>query len=288
MNEAQKKIAGVMGWPVSHSLSPRLHGYWIKKYALHADYLAWPVKPEELQDKLRALGEEYGKQGQIFRGTNLTIPLKEKALEVVDILDPSAKRIGAVNTVVVGEDGKLIGRNTDAIGFTESLKEHIDTRLLQGGTAVILGAGGAARAVATALADMKFSKIRILNRSIDRAETLARHIGAEAEASPWVDRNNALEDADLLVNCTSLGMTGQPPLEMSLIGLKKTAVVSDIVYVPLETELLKKARLHGNIAVDGLGMLLYQAKAGFEAWFGVTPEVDADLRRHVLEGIKTK
>ncbi|MCF8466832.1 MAG: shikimate dehydrogenase [Sneathiella sp.] len=288
MSGRQKKIAGVMGWPVSHSLSPRLHGYWIRKYGLNADYLAWPVKPEELRDKLHALAEECSSQGQIFRGANLTIPLKEKALEIVDILDPSAKRIGAVNTLVVSEDGKLIGRNTDATGFTDSLKEHIDTSRLQGGTAVILGAGGAARAVATALVDMKLPRIRILNRSIDRAKTLAGHIGAEAETLPWEERNNVLEDADLLVNCTSLGMTGQPPLEISLIGLKKTAVVSDIVYVPLETELLKKARARGNIAVDGLGMLLHQAKAGFEAWFGVTPGVDADLRKDVLEGIKAK
>ncbi|MCC3303961.1 shikimate dehydrogenase [Sneathiella sp. HT1-7] len=286
MMDDKKKIAGVMGWPISHSLSPRLHGYWIEKYGLNADYRAWPVKPEDLRETFSQLKEDCAAEGGIFRGTNLTIPLKETAFEVVDILDPSAKRIGAVNTVVVGEDGALTGRNTDGVGFTDSLGEEMDVTTLSGGTALILGAGGASRAIAVALSDLGLEKIIICNRSEARAEILAGHIGDIARAGPWDRRSSLLEGADILVNCTSLGMTGQPPLEISLGGLKKTAVVSDIVYVPLETDLLKRTRRQGNIGVDGLGMLLHQAKAGFEAWFGVTPEVDNGLRRHVLDGLK--
>lgn len=286
MTDTPKKIAGVMGWPISHSLSPRLHGYWIRKYGLKADYRAWPVNPEELAEKLASLKVDCAAEGGVFRGTNLTIPLKEAALDLVDSLDPSATRIGAVNTVVVGEDGGLSGRNTDAIGFADSLAEHMDIASLKGGTAVLLGAGGAARAVAVALSDLGLAKIVICNRSLPRAETLAGHIGAMASAAPWEDRETRLADADLLVNTTSLGMTGQPPLALSLDRLKKSAIVTDIVYVPLETGLLEAARSRGNVAIDGLGMLLHQAKAGFAAWFGVTPEVDAELRRHVLDGLK--
>ncbi|MDF2368759.1 shikimate dehydrogenase [Sneathiella sp.] len=288
MTDEKRKIAGVMGWPISHSLSPRLHGYWIEKYGLNADYRAWPVKPEDLRATFAQLKDDCAAESGVFRGTNLTIPLKETAFEVVDILDPSAKRIGAVNTTVVGEDGRLTGWNTDGIGFTDSLAEKIDVSTLSGGTALILGAGGASRAVAVALSDLGVAKIIICNRSGARAETLAAHIGDIARVGPWDRRSSLLEGSDILVNCTSLGMTGQPPLEISLGGLKKTAIVSDIVYVPLETDLLKRARRQGNIAVDGLGMLLHQAKAGFEAWFGVTPEVDEDLRRHVLDGLKGK
>ncbi|MAZ03449.1 MAG: shikimate dehydrogenase [Sneathiella sp.] len=286
MSEDMKKIAGVMGWPISHSLSPRLHGYWIEKYGLNAEYRAWPVKPEELAQKLTALKSDCAAEGAVFRGTNLTIPLKETAFDVVDTLDPSATRIGAVNTVVLDEKGGLTGRNTDGIGFTDSLAEETDVTALSGGTALILGAGGASRAIAVALADLGLSDIIICNRSAARAEALAGHIGDVARAAPWDRRSSLLEKADILVNCTSLGMTGQPPLEISLGGLKKTAIVSDIVYVPLETELLKRSRRQGNIAIDGLGMLLHQAKAGFEAWFGVKPEVDAALRTHVLDGLK--
>ena len=286
MTENTTKIAGVMGWPISHSLSPRLHGYWIEKYDLKADYRAWPVKPEDLAAAFSRLKEDCAAEGGVFRGTNLTIPLKETAFEVVDLLDPSAERIGAVNTVVVGEDGRLTGRNTDGIGFTDSLAEKIDVTTLSGGTALILGAGGASRAIAVALSDLGLKKIIICNRSEARAEALAGHIGDRAMAAPWDRRSSLLEGADILVNCTSLGMTGQPPLDISLGGLKKTAIVSDIVYVPLETDLLKRARQRGNIAIDGLGMLLHQAKAGFEAWFGVTPDVDAGLRQHVLAGLK--
>jgi len=288
MSEDLKKVANVMGWPINHSLSPRVHGYWIKKYGLNADYVARAVKPGDLEQTLRSLTAEYRKKGEVFRGTNLTIPLKETALEIVDVLEPSAVRIGAVNTVVIGDKGELIGRNTDGVGFIDSLAEHIDIGQLNGGTAVILGAGGAARAVAMALKDIDLAKIHISNRSADRGEALVAHVDDHAAYLPWDQRSDIMETADILVNTTSLGMSGQPPLEISLHKLKETAVVSDIVYVPLETELLKEARRRGNIAIDGLGMLLHQAKAGFEAWFGVTPDVDDALRRYVLEGIGQK
>ncbi len=286
MTPHKNKIAGVMGWPISHSLSPRLHGFWIDKYALAAEYRAWPVKPEDLAATLRQLAADCEAEGNLFRGANLTIPLKEKAFEIVDIIDPSAERIGAVNTIVIGSDGRLTGRNTDGIGFRDSLAEKVDLGRFKGGTAVLLGAGGAARAVAVALIDMGMAKIYLCNRSRARAEALAGHLGTRAEAADWEMRNALLADADLLVNCTSLGMTGQPPLDVSLEALKKSAVVADIVYVPLETGLLKAARSRGNIAIDGLGMLLHQAKAGFAAWFGVEPEVTEALRRHVLAGKK--
>lgn len=286
MTTQLKKTAGVMGWPISHSLSPRLHGYWISKYGLQADYMARAVKPEDLERVLRKLPDECREKGEEFRGTNLTIPLKEVALDIVDELEESAARIGAVNTVIVGDKGQLIGRNTDGIGLTDSLKDRIDTSSLKGGTGVVLGAGGAARAVAVALSDLGLDHIYICNRTRERADALAGKIGSKARVIPWQDRHQSLATADILVNTTSLGMTDQPPLDISLDDLSKTAIVTDIVYVPLETELLRHARLRGNITVDGLGMLLHQAKAGFEAWFGVKPEVDQELRDYVLEGIQ--
>ena len=280
------KMAGVMGYPISHSLSPRLHGYWISKYGLDATYQPWAVKPEELKEVFKSLRADAAKNGDLFRGTNLTIPLKEAALPLVDILESSAKIIGAVNTVVVSDDGKLIGRNTDGIGFTDSLAEHTDIKKFEGGTALVLGAGGASKAVVYAILQMGVDKIYVTNRTKERAQELCAHIGDKAEVLAWNLRTEILDTIDLLVNTTSLGMTGQPELEMSLKGLKTDAVVTDIVYVPLETALLKEARLAGNLTVDGLGMLLHQAKAGFEAWYGVKPQVDKKLRDFVLEGLK--
>ncbi|TNE33415.1 MAG: shikimate dehydrogenase [Alphaproteobacteria bacterium] len=284
----QTKIAGVCGWPISHSLSPRLHGFWIKRHNLDADYRAWPVEPKTLRTSLNRLRHECATENGIFRGTNLTIPLKEEAMGIMDILHPTAKRIGAVNTVVVQEDGQLLGRNTDAEGFTNSLAEHADITKLKGGSALLLGAGGAARALVTALQDMGLSRIQIANRTTDRAEKLAQEMGGAAEVLPWDQREAALAETDILINSTSLGMAGQPALDLSLDRLREKAIVSDIVYVPLETELLKAARLRGNIAVDGLGMLLYQARAGFTAWFGQEVAVDQALRDHVLEALQKK
>lgn len=271
-------VAGVIGWPVSHSRSPRLHGYWLERHGIDGAYVPLPVPPGRISTALRAL-PVLG-----FRGANLTVPHKQDAVAVCDELDPLARRIGAVNTIVVGEDGRLIGSNTDASGFIENLRRHSTWRS-GGAPAVVLGAGGAARAVCVALLDAGAGKVRIANRTRLRAELLADEMGAAVEAVGWDERDAALDGAMLLVNTTTLGMTGQPPLEIDLSRLSADAVVCDAVYVPLETPLLAAARTRGNQAVDGLGMLLYQAQPGFEAWFGVRPDVDAALRRFVLEDL---
>jgi shikimate dehydrogenase len=271
------KLAGVMGWPVGHSLSPRLHGYWLEHYGIDGAYVPLAVAPEHFTSALRSLAE------MGFRGVNLTIPHKQAALALCDEVAPLAQRIGAVNTLVF-EDGRLSGSNTDAFGFLENLRQGVPDWGPAAGPALVLGAGGAARAVAVALLDAGVPELRLANRTDARAEALAEELGAEVTAVAWDARAAALEGLGLLVNTTSLGMTGQPPLELELEGLPKGALVADIVYVPLETPLLARARSRGNPAVDGLGMLLHQARPGFEAWFGVAPEVTTELRAFVLAG----
>lgn len=273
------RLAGLMGWPVSHSRSPRLHGYWLDRHRIDGVYVPLPVAPGRIETALRAL-PVLG-----FRGCNLTVPHKESALAFCDELDPLARRIGAVNTIVVGEDGRLIGSNTDTYGITESLRRNSPWRSGHQ-PVVVLGAGGAARAASFALIDAGAASIRIVNRTRLRAEILAEELGAGAEAVDWDHRHEALDDASLLINTTSLGMAGQPPLEIDLSALPAAAVVCDAVYVPLETPLLAAARARGNPVVDGLGMLLYQAQPGFEAWFGIRPQVDDDLRRFILADLK--
>lgn len=270
------RIAGVVGWPVAHSRSPRLHGYWLQTYKIDGAYLPFPVQPENLEAALRALP----KLG--IAGVNLTVPHKEAALAICDRVDATADRIGAVNTVVVAENGSLAGSNTDAFGFIESLKSSSDWSF-DTGPAVVLGAGGAARAVVTALADEGVDEIRIVNRTLARAEALAAESGAAAV--DWSNAPEALAGAGLLVNTTTLGMTGAPPLELVLDALPRAAVVNDIVYAPLETGLLAAARRRGNQIVDGLGMLLHQARPGFAAWFGHEPSVTQGLRDHILEDL---
>ncbi|MEO8559523.1 MAG: shikimate dehydrogenase [Rhodospirillales bacterium] len=268
-------LAGVMGWPIGHSRSPRLHGYWLAKHNIAGAYLPLQVAGEDLAKALAAL------PALNFRGCNLTLPHKQAALKLVDRLDPLAKRIGAVNTIVVRPDGTLEGRNSDAFGFIEALKEAQPKFRIKSGKAVVIGAGGAARAVVAALLDAGCPKVVLVNRSTQRAETLARDLGGAVELLAWSDRNAALKDAALLVNTTSQGMAGQKPLDLDLGALPKSAVVVDAVYVPLLTPLLAAAQARGNPIVDGLGMLLHQARQGFAAWFGVEPQVDAALRRHV-------
>jgi shikimate dehydrogenase len=272
---AKARIAGVMGWPVGHSRSPRVHGYWLEQLGIDGAYVPLPVRPEDFADALRALP----KLG--FCGCNVTVPHKQAALALCERVDADARRIGAVNTVVVGEDGALDGRNTDAFGFSENILRNAPGWSFAKGPAVVLGAGGAARAVLAALADAGAPEIRLINRTRGRAEDLAADIGGSAEVRAWGDWS-ALEGAHLLVNTTSLGMTGQPPLEIDLSALPNAALVNDIVYAPLETGLLTAARARGNPVVDGLGMLLYQAVPGFAAWYGATPEVTDALRRFVL------
>jgi shikimate dehydrogenase len=275
----QAKLAGVMGWPVSHSRSPRLHGYWLREYGIDGAYLPLAVPPEHFPQALRML-PHLG-----FAGANVTVPHKEAALAAVDELDTEARRIGAVNTVTVRSDGSLLGRNTDAFGFIENLRAGAPGWQAADGPTVVLGAGGAARAVAVALADAGVPELRLVNRTTARAEALATAVGAPTKAAPWIDRAALLADAALLVNTTTLGMTGSPTLDLSLDHLPTDAVVSDIVYAPLETPLLAAAAKRGNLVVDGLGMLLHQARPGFEAWFGVAPAVTEDLRAFVIEDL---
>jgi len=267
--------AGVIGWPIEHSLSPRLHEFWLKKYGIEGSYVPLAVPPEKLERVLRDLP----KQG--FRGANLTIPHKEAALNIVDRIDPAAARIGAVNTVIVGADGKLEGRNTDAYGFSRNL---LAAGFKPRGAAVVLGAGGAARAVATALGEMGVTEIRIVNRTVERAEMLVKQLKIDARIFAWNNYREAFLGAGLLVNATSLGMQKEPTLDIALDGLPRDAVVTDLVYAPLTTALLAEAQKRGHKTVDGLGMLLHQARPAFEAFFGRDPEVTDELRRYVLEG----
>lgn len=275
MITGKAKLAGVMGWPVGHSRSPRLHGFWLQAHKIDGAYLPLAVEPGNLADALRALP----KMG--FQGVNLTIPHKEAALSIVDDLDEAAKRIGAVNTVVVKEDGSLFGSNTDGFGFIENIKAAQPDWNPAAGPVVILGSGGAARGVCVALLDAGAPEIILVNRTRAKAEKLAEEF--ELSVGEWSARETTIENAALLVNTTSLGMQGQDSLELSLQALPAEAVVCDIVYTPLETELLQTAARRGNPVVDGLGMLLHQARPGFTAWFGVEPEVTEELRRFVLE-----
>lgn len=274
----QRKIAGVMGWPIEHSLSPRLHGYWLKKYGIDGDYVMLPVPPDELGATLKSLPEKG------FSGVNLTVPHKEAAMGFVNDIDIMAKNIGAINTVVVLGNGRLMGRNTDIYGFSENLKAA--GFQATGGVATVFGAGGAARACVAALASMEFKEIRLVNRTRNRAEKLAADLNSDKiRVMDW-DSYYSLENTTLLVNTTSLGMKGLPPLDVALDLLPKEAWVTDIVYTPLMTPLLKNAAARGNKVVDGLGMLLHQARPAFEAFFGVDPEVTPELRAHVLAALE--
>jgi shikimate dehydrogenase len=266
------RLAGVMGWPVAHSASPCLHGFWLERYGIDGAYVPLAVSPGNLVDCLRAL-PLLG-----FAGVNLTLPHKETAIAVVDTLSASAEKIGAVNTVVIDEGGKLCGDNTDAYGFIENLKEGAPQWRAKDGPAVVIGAGGAARAVCVALADAGVEEIRIVNRTRRRAEQLVEGLGGPIFVWPWHKRNAALARASLVVNATTLGMVGQPALEIDLTALPPNAIVNDVVYTPLRTPLLGAAVARGLSVIDGLGMLLHQARPAFAAWFGVDPEVTADLR----------
>ena len=276
-SNSRKKLAGGMGWPIKHSLSPRLHGFWLRKHNINGAYLPLPIAPSNLDHALRAL-PRLG-----YCGVNLTVPHKEAALSIVDHADDVARRIGAVNTVFVSRDGSLKGTNTDGRGFIENVKTNATTWSASEGAAVVLGAGGSARAVVAGLVDSGCGKIILVNRTRRKAEKLAAHIGGSISVRSWSERHEALTSAALLVNTTTLGMKAQPPLDVDLTGLPSAAIVTDLVYAPLETQLLAEARGRGNPVVDGLGMLLYQAVPGFEGWFGIRPKVTPALRAHVLQ-----
>jgi shikimate dehydrogenase len=267
------RVAAVIGWPVAHSRSPRVHGHWLQRYAIDGAYVPLAVRPQVFTRALRALAD-LG-----FAGANVTLPHKEAALATADEVSPRARAIGAANTIVV-RGGRLLADNTDGYGFLENLRQGAPAWHPAAGPAVVLGAGGAARAVVHALLEAGVAELRLANRTRSRAETLAQSF-AGVRVFDWGDAR-VLEDAALLANSTSLGMSGQPPLEIALDRLPPAALVTDLVYSPLETALLSSARARGNATVDGLGMLLHQARPGFAAWFGREPEVDEALRRAVL------
>jgi shikimate dehydrogenase len=269
-------VAGVFGWPVNHSRSPRLHGYWLRKYGIDGTYVPFATHPSKLEQAIRAL------PALGFRGANITLPHKERALQMVDEVTPVARRIGAVNTLLVREDGSILGDNTDGYGFLAHLIACKPDWNAQAGPAVVLGAGGAARAVVVALLEAGVPELRLVNRTTRRAEELAESIGGNIKVVAWDDRVTTLKEASLLANTTNLGQAGQAPLDMPLMPLPPTALVYDIVYVPLMTRLLTDAQKRGNPIVDGIGMLLHQARPGFAAWFGREPEVTPELRKFVL------
>lgn len=278
---AKGRVAGVMGWPVGHSRSPRLHGYWLAHYGIDGAYVPMAVAPDRIGEALRALS------ALGFAGCNVTLPHKEAAFAAMDVLAPAALRIGAVNTVVVQADGQLKGDNTDGFGFMANLAEGAPAWRANDGAAVVIGAGGAARAIIVGLLDGGAPEVRLTNRTRERAEQLkadltAVGLGERITVADWVSRETALTGANLLVNTTTQGMNGQPPLDLRLDELPRGALVTDAVYTPLETPLLAAARQRGNPVVDGLGMLLHQARPGFQAWFGVDPAVTAELRAAVL------
>jgi shikimate dehydrogenase len=269
--EAPYKLAGVMGWPVAHSRSPVIHNHWIAEHGLRGAYVLLPVQPQHLESALRSL-PVLG-----FAGCNLTIPHKVDAVRLMDRLEPLAARIGAVNTVVVNADGSLTGRNTDAFGFIQSLRDAQTGWRAEDGPAVVVGAGGAARAVIAGLIDAGTPEIRLANRSGAKAHDMAQEFGQSVRAVSWDARHDALDGAALLVNTTNQGMHGEAPLDLRLDCLPVEALVADIIYVPQETPLLTVARYRGNRTVNGLGMLLNQARPAFEAWFGVMPSLSAAL-----------
>lgn len=267
----------VIGWPITHSRSPLIHNYWIKLHGIKdAVYERLAVPPEELNATLRSL-QDWG-----FVGANVTVPHKEAVFAALMRHDAGASRLKAVNTIVTTSMG-LEGRNTDGYGFIANLKDRARFWRAGDGPAVLIGAGGAARAVAASLEAEGVPEIRIVNRTRDRAVALAADLKLKsARIFEWTEMGEALSGANLLVNTTTLGMKGQKDLEIDFAPLPKTALVTDIVYTPLHTGLLKSARARGNPVADGLGMLLHQAVPGFEAWFGVRPQVTPELRALVL------
>jgi len=264
------RIAGIIGWPVAHSRSPLLHGFWLERHKIDGAYIPLAIRPEDFATAVRGL------LATGFAGANVTIPHKLAAFAICDSVDDTARRAGAVNTLVF-QDGRIAGSNTDGWGFLANLRaQGVDPAA---GPALLLGAGGGARAIAAALQDSGVT-VTIANRTHARAEELARHLPG-LRCIDWDRRSDAVADHALVVNATSLGMSNHPPLTLDLSRAPPTAAIVDIVYVPLQTELLAAAHARGLRAVEGLGMLLYQAIPGFHAWFGVQPDVDEALRRFV-------
>jgi shikimate dehydrogenase len=265
-------LAAVMGWPISQSRSPMLHNYWIAQHGLAGSYVPLAVPPERLEAALRAL------PALNFSGCNLTIPLKQDAMRIVDEVDITARKIGAISCVAVRPDGSLAGSNNDWYGFIHNILELAPDWRADAGPAVVIGAGGGARAVVYGLMARGAKEVRLCNRTAARAQQLADAFGGPVKVVPWSERHDALDGAATLVNATSQGMIGQPPLDLALDRLPTSALVNDIVYIPRETPLIVAARARGNRAVTGLGMLLHQGVPAWKLWFGIEPKVTTELR----------
>ena len=275
MSDSPFVLAGVMGWPVAHTRSPAIHNHWIAHHGLKGAYVQLPVHPDRLEAAIRglpALG---------FAGCNVTVPHKVSAMQFMDELHPAARRIAAINTIVVQPDGRLLGMNNDGAGYIQSLRDADATWRGDTGPALVLGAGGAARAIVVALLDEGVPELRLTNRTLERAQALAEAFGDRVKVVPWAERNEAMAGVSLLVNTTTQGMHGQAPLDVALDALPAAAMVSDAIYIPMETPLLAQARLRGHRTVNGLGMLLNQARPAFQSWFGVLPEITPELRAAV-------
>lgn len=269
-------LAGVIGSPIAHSKSPRLHGFWLRKYAIPGFYIPMDITQSNLAEAIRVLP----KLG--FVGVNVTIPHKETALALADLVTDRAALIGAANTLIFRKDGKVHADNTDGYGFTENLRQNAPHWDPRSGPAAVIGAGGAARAVIASLLENGVPELRISNRTRTRADALRNEFGAKVMVYEWVQAGNMLEDAVTVVNTTSLGMQGKPEFRIPLDGLSPRAVVNDLVYTPLQTGFLQRAAEIGCTTVDGLGMLLHQAAPAFERWFGIRPDIDEELRQIML------
>jgi shikimate dehydrogenase len=276
MSDTKIPLAAVIGHPIAHSKSPNVHGYWLRKYGLRGHYIPMDIAPEKLLDLLPRLAD-LG-----FVGANVTIPHKEKVMEIADLITDRATLIGAANTLIFRKDGRIHADNTDGYGFIENIRQTIPDWNPKSGPAVVFGAGGASRAVLASLLDVGVPKIMLTNRTRIRAEKLREDFGNRVQVVEWVQAGNVLDEAHLVVNTTSLGMTGKPEMRVPLDGLRPGAIVNDLVYTPLRTRLLKTAEERGCRVVDGLGMLLHQAVPGFERWFGKRPVVDENVRAAVL------
>ena len=271
MSDQKFVLTGVMGWPVAHTRSPAIHNHWIAQYSLKGAYVQLPVQPQNLEAAIRglpALG---------FAGCNITVPHKVNAMQLMDTLHPAARRVAAINTVVVQADGSLLGMNNDGYGYIQSLRDAQPGWRGDAGPALVVGAGGAARAIVVALLDEGVPEVRLCNRTQEKAQALKDAFGDRVTVVPWADRNSAMAGVRLLVNTTTQGMHGQPALDVALDDLPAEALVSDAIYIPLETPLLAAARQRGHQTVNGLGMLLNQARPAFQAWFGVQPELTPGL-----------
>ena len=273
--------AFVAGWPVDHSRSPLIHRFWLKTYGIRGEYKKKAIAPDKFNTAFMKLRDKG------YAGGNITIPHKVRVMELVDETDVMARKIGAVNTVQF-VDNKIIGTNTDGYGFLTNLQNTIPDWRCRDSHAVVLGAGGAARAVVAILLAKGAGKIILSNRTAEKATELQKRFGERIEVQDWERRSEILGDTDLLVNTTSLGMVGKPKLEIDLAGLNPKAVVADLVYTPLETRLLQMARKGNHPVADGLGMLLHQAAPGFEIWFGKRPEISEDLRKLVMEDLENR